>query len=292
LTSVLYIPKLVVNLFSVWCLVLENYSVNFKKNSFEINKDIKLIMTGCYIGNLPSLEFENVKHSTHLSNSEFLHKSLGHVRYHRLRKKLGIPLKIVHDCESCAVGKVTRASFSSVHQTASRPFEEIHLDLIGPIWPASKEGHRYILTIVDSSTRFCATVPIKLKSDVAATISFLVDVEAKQFGYYPTTIHSDRGSEFLNSTLKAFCASHLIKQRISDPYTPQQNGLAERFNRTILESLRTILEDSGIDKRFWNKIAKVSSLTLNQIPTHRSKKSPFELFMSRVEHFLWITFAQ
>ena len=142
LTSVLYIPKLVVNLLSVWCLVLENYTVNFKKNSFEINKDNKLIMTGCYIGNLPSLEFENVKHSTHLSNSEFLHKSLGHVSYHRLRKKLGIPLKIVHDCESCAVAKVTRASFSSVHQAASRPFEEIHLDLIGPIWPASKEGHR------------------------------------------------------------------------------------------------------------------------------------------------------
>jgi hypothetical protein len=54
--------------------------------------------------------------------------------------------------------------------------------------------------------------------------------------------------------------------------------LAERFNRTILESLRTILEDSGIDKRFWNEIAKVSSLTLNQIPTHCSKKSPFKLF--------------
>jgi transposase InsO family protein len=179
------------------------------------------------------------------------------------------------------VAKVTRASFSSVHQAASRPFEEIHLDLIGPIWPASKEGHRYILTIVDSSTQFCAAVPIKLKSDVAATISFLVDVKAKRFGYYPTTIHSDRGSEFLNSTLKAFCARHLIKQRVLDPYTPQQNGLAERFNRTILESLRTILEDSGIDKRFWNKIAKVSLLTLNQIPTHRSKKSPFKLFKGR-----------
>ncbi|PLW53498.1 hypothetical protein PCANC_07210 [Puccinia coronata f. sp. avenae] len=130
-------------------------------------------------------------------------------------------------------------------------------------------------------TRFCAAIPIKLKSDVAGVIAFLIDIEAKRFGYYPTTIHLDRGSEFINSTLKEFCASHLIKQRVSDPYTPQQNGLAERFNRTILESMRTILEDSGVDKRFWNEVAKVSFLTLNQIPAHRSKKSPFELFKGR-----------
>ncbi|PLW25210.1 hypothetical protein PCASD_24627 [Puccinia coronata f. sp. avenae] len=81
--------------------------------------------------------------------------------------------------------------------------------------------------------------------------------------------------------MKEFCTSHLIKQQVSDPYIPQQNGLAERFNRTILESMRTILEDSEVNKQFWNKIAKVSSLTLNQIPAHGSKKSPFELFKGR-----------
>ncbi|KNZ49530.1 hypothetical protein VP01_495g5 [Puccinia sorghi] len=213
-------------------------------------------MYGTYIGNLPSLEFDNIQHSSHLSNAEYLHKSLGHVSYHRLRKKLGIPLKIIHNCESCAVAKVTRASFNSVHASAKQPFEEIHLDLIGPIWPSSREGHRYILTVVDSCTRFCAAIPIKVKSEVAETIAHLVGVEAKRLGYYPTTLHSDRGSEFLNSTLKEFCKSHLIKQRTSDAYTPQQNGLAERFNRTILESMRTILEDSGVDKRLWNEIAK------------------------------------
>lgn len=282
LNHVLYIPDLVVNLLSVRCLVLEDYKIHFYKNSFEIKSQDQVKMYGTYIGNLPSLEFDNIQHSSHLSNAEYLHKSLGHVSYHRLRKKLGIPLKIIHNCESCAVAKVTRASFNSVHASAKQPFEEIHLDLIGPIWPSSREGHRYILTVVDSCTRFCAAIPIKVKSEVAETIAHLVGVEAKRLGYYPTTLHSDRGSEFLNSTLKEFCKSHLIKQRTSDAYTPQQNGLAERFNRTILESMRTILEDSGVNKRLWNEIAKVSSLTLNQIPTHKSKKSPFELFKGRV----------
>lgn len=281
LKNVLYIPDLVVNLLSVRCLILEDYVIQFNKNSFEIVKDNEIKMTGTYTGNLPSLEFENIEHSSHLSSAEFLHKSLGHVSYHRLRKKLGVALKIVKNCESCAVSKITKASFKSVHKPASRPFEEVHLDLMGPIWPPSYQGHRFILTVVDSCTRFCAAIPVKLKSDVAETISFLVDIEAKRLGYYPSTIHSDRGSEFLNSNLKDYCMSHLIKQRTSDAYTPQQNGLAERFNRTIIESMRTILEDSGIERKYWNEIAKVSSLTLNQIPTHRTKKSPFELFKGR-----------
>ncbi|KNZ47082.1 hypothetical protein VP01_66g14 [Puccinia sorghi] len=257
LNNVLYIPDLAVNLLSVRCLILDDYIVQFKKNTFNILKNDEIKMSGIYVGNLPSLEFESLEHSSHLSSSEFLHKSLGHVSYHRLRKKLGIPLKITNDCESCAVSKITKASFKSVHRPASRPFEEIHLDLMGPIWPASHQGHRFILTIVDSCTRFCAAIPIKLKSDVAETIPFLVDIEAKRLGYYPSTIHSDRGSEFLNSSLKEYCISHLIKQRTSDAYIPQQNGLAERFNRTIIESMRTILEDSGIERKYWNEIAKL-----------------------------------
>ncbi|KNZ57666.1 hypothetical protein VP01_2104g6 [Puccinia sorghi] len=215
-------------------------------------------MSGNYCGNLPCLDFENGAHSSLLSSAEFLHKSLGHVSYHRIRKKLGIPLKIIKNCESCAVSKITKASFKSVHKPASRPFEELHMDIIGPIWPSSYQGHRYILTIVDSCTRFCAAIPIKLKSEVADTVSYLIDVEAKRFGYYPTTLHSDRGSEFLNSILNDYCVAHLIKQRTSDAYTPQQNGLAERFNRTILESMRTILEDSKIQRKYWNEIAKLN----------------------------------
>jgi transposase InsO family protein len=78
----------------------------------------------------------------------------------------------------------------------------------------------------------------------------------------------------LNSSLEEFCWEHLIKQHTSNAYTPQQNGLVEWFNCTILE-------DSGLDKRYWNEIAKVSSLTLNQIQAPRSKKSPFELFKDR-----------
>ncbi|KNZ56017.1 hypothetical protein VP01_251g9 [Puccinia sorghi] len=191
-----------------------------------------------------------------LSAAEELHKALGHVSYARIKQKLGIPLKNITRCEACALGKITKASFKSKHQRASRPFEELHLDLIGPISPTSREGDRYILTVVDSNTRYCSATPINLKSDVYETLSNILNYEAKRFGYYPSVLHSDRGREFINSTMEEYCKEHLIKCRTSDPYTPQQNGLAERHNRTIIESLRTILTDSKINRRYWSDIVK------------------------------------
>ncbi|KNZ60815.1 hypothetical protein VP01_1496g6 [Puccinia sorghi] len=110
--------------------------------------------------------------------SEELHKSLGHVSYTRLRQKLGVPLKNITQCEAFALGNIKKASFKSKHQTALRPFEELHLDLIGPISPTSREGERYILTVVESNTRYYSANPINLKSDVYNTLSNILNIEA------------------------------------------------------------------------------------------------------------------
>jgi hypothetical protein len=264
LNNVLYVPNLVVNLLSVRCLVLDNYHVEFSKNSFSISKNNEVQMNGNYICNLPSLSFSNLEHSSHLSSAEQLHKSLGHVSYHRITHKLGVPVINEKICEACSVSKITKASFKAKHPPASKPFEEIHLDLIGPISPSSREGHCYVLTVVDSHTRYCSAIPIKAKSDVVEVLSDTIDLEAKRFGYYPSVLHSDRGTEFINRSMKDYCKKHLIRSRTSDPYTPQQNGLAERHNRTILESLRTILKDSNLGFRYWSDIVvKLKSVCEN-----------------------------
>ncbi|KNZ45643.1 hypothetical protein VP01_7954g2, partial [Puccinia sorghi] len=196
------------------------------------------------------------------------------VSYHQLRQKIGIPLKKIKKCKACALGKITKASFKSKHLRAKGPFEGLHLDLIGPISPTSREGDKYILTVVDSNTRYCSAIPINKKSDVVETLSIIIDYEVKRFGYHPSVLHSDRGGEFINIAMEDYCRKNLIKYRTADHYTPQQNGLAERHNRTIIESLRTILTDSNISRQFWSNVVKVSTLTLNQIPSHRSTKSP------------------
>ncbi|KAH9456857.1 hypothetical protein Pst134EA_033050 [Puccinia striiformis f. sp. tritici] len=279
LSNVLFVPDLVVNLLSVRCLVLDGYCISFERNEFSIFKDRQLCMRGNYRGNLPCLEF--AFHQSHLSTDEELHKALGHVSYHRIRHKLGIPVSNPASCEACAVSKITRGSFHHRHSQASKPFEEIHLDLVGPIAPMSRDGHRYFMTVVDSCTRFVAAIPLKKKNDAAESIIQAVNLEAKRLGYYPTVIHSDRGTEFINTAMNEFCNKHSIRTRHSDAYTPQQNGLAERFNRTLLESVRAVFKDSGLRKDLWNEIIKSCALTINQIPAHRSKRSPFELFKNR-----------
>jgi transposase InsO family protein len=276
--NVLLVPKITVNVLSLRHLILEQCQINFYVNHFSILKNNAPYLEGRYQHNLPVLELEPLSQHSHLSAAEMLHKSLGNVSYRRIRQKLGIPVKAPEVCKTCAASKVTKASFKLRSSSASKPLEELHLDLIGPISTASHLKHRYILTIVDANTRFVAAIPLVSKSDVYKALTYAIDVEAKRLGYYPSTLHSDQGTEFVNSSMERYCLDHVIKQRFSDEYTPQQNGLAERFNRTILESLRTLLMDSGFSFSLWNKILSTCTLTMNQIPAHRSKKSPYKLF--------------
>ncbi|KNZ46936.1 hypothetical protein VP01_681g4 [Puccinia sorghi] len=128
-------------------------------------------------------------HTSLYSPSELLHKSLGHVSW--IRQRLGIPVKDFSSCEACAVSKITRGSFHTRHSQATKPFEELHMDLVGPISPLSREGHKYFLTIVDSCTRFCSAIPIKHKSEVAGVITQAVGLGAKRIGYHPTILGDD-----------------------------------------------------------------------------------------------------
>jgi transposase InsO family protein len=282
LHNVLFVPKITVNLLSLRHLLIEQCTITFSINHFTVRKNNEIYLEGRYQHNLPVLELLPLNHHSHLSSAELIHKSLGHVSYRRIRQKLGIPVKAPEVCKSCALVKVTKATFKHRSSTASKPLEEIHLDLIGPIALMSHKKHKYILTIVDANTRYVAAVPLVTKANTFKTLTHVINLEAKRLGYYPSVIHSDRGTEFKNAELDRYCQEHVIRQSFSDAYTPQQNGLAERFNRTILESLRTVLLDSGLKATLWNEILGACTLTLNQIPSHRSKKSPYELFKKSV----------
>ncbi|KNZ59142.1 hypothetical protein VP01_1796g8 [Puccinia sorghi] len=177
-------------------------------------------MKGLYIGNLPSLSFENFKPSCFLSSSELLQKYLGHISYSKLRKSLGIPLKIEKTCESCAV------------------LSGYHLEKV-----TSTFLHLWTAICVSAQPSLLSTRVMYLKNspicwtlkprEYATTQTLFIQIEDPNF------------------SMKEF---KLI------------NVLAEIFNRTILESLRSIL---------------FSSLSLNELLAHKSKISPFELFKNQ-----------
>lgn len=150
--NVLLVPKITVNILSLRHLLLEQCKIKFSVNHFTILKDNEPFLDGHYQNNLPVLNLQPLQHESHLRKAELIHKSLGHVSFCRLQRKLGIPIKASEICKSCAVMKITKASFKHRLSTASKPFEELHLDLIGPISPISRKNHKYILTIVDANT--------------------------------------------------------------------------------------------------------------------------------------------
>ena len=108
------------------------------------------------------------------------------------------------------------------------------------------EGNWYVLTIVDSHSRYCLAIPLKLKIDVSEQLSDVINIKAKRFGYYPLVLHSNRGSDFINSSLKDLCRAHLICSRAYNPYTPQQNSIAERGNQTTSKKARALLKQARL----------------------------------------------
>ena len=78
---------------------------------------------------------------------------------------------------------------------------------------------------MDANTQFCLAIPINVKLDVFAVLTFSVNTEDKSLGYYPNVINLDRGTEFVNTSLEEYCQRNLIRQCYSNAYTPQQNGV-------------------------------------------------------------------
>ncbi|KNZ48151.1 hypothetical protein VP01_5874g1, partial [Puccinia sorghi] len=150
------------------------------------------------------------------------------------------------ECKSCVLAKIIKQPFKERSSTVSKPFKRLHLDLIGPINPESSLKNCYILTVVNNHTGYLAGLPLVHKDDTTGLIS-------------------------KNYVLRWGWGL------ISKPYNPENNGRAKRANRTIVDSMRTTINSSGLQKRFWHEILKLCCLGLNQIPKKGFKKLPWEM---------------
>ena len=150
-------------------------------------------------------------------------------------------------CESCLVGKQTRQPFPKASMfRASRPLELIHADLCGPITPPTIAHNKYIFVIIDDFSRYMWTILIKEKSDAFERFKALKSLVEKDLGKAIMTLRTDRGGEFTSREFNEFCDISGIKRHLTAPYTPQQNGVVERRNRTLLEMTRSILKAMNV----------------------------------------------
>ena len=183
-------------------------------------------------------------------------------------------------CEGCAFGKQHRNPFpkKSEHES-SQLLELIHTDVCGPISIDSVGGSRYFVTFIDDYSKYTTVYIIKHKSEVLKKFKEYVYIAENFTGLRVKRVRSGNAQGHVSESFKNYCKSRGIMRDDTVPYTPQQNGVAERMNRTIMETVRCMIHNAELPLRFWAEAVAAAVYLCNRSPTASVKDStPYELW--------------
>ncbi|KAL8105243.1 hypothetical protein AgCh_029148 [Apium graveolens] len=165
-------------------------------------------------------------------------------------------------CDSCQKAKQRKSSFKSKTESSIlEPYHQLHVDLFGPVNVMSIAKKKYAMVIVDEFTRYTWVYFLHKKNETASTLTNHVRQLDKLVKDSVKIIRSDNGTEFKNSIMEEFCKEQGIKQEFSAPGTPQQNGVVERKNRTLIKSARTMLDEARLPTYFWVEAVQTACFT-------------------------------
>lgn len=142
-------------------------------------------------------------------------------------------------------------------------------------------GNRYILTFIDDYSRYTVVKLLKQKNEVTRTVKDYINSMKTYFEHEIKVIRTDNGREYINRELRDFLRERGIKHQFTVAYTLQQNGLAERKNRSLMEMARCMMIDARMAKRFWSEAVLWATYLQNRLPTACVDKTPFELFKGK-----------
>ncbi|GJU39627.1 putative ribonuclease H-like domain-containing protein [Tanacetum coccineum] len=227
-----------------------------------------------------------------VNESMLWHRRLGHLNFKTMNKLvrnnlvIGLPSKIFendHSCVDCLKGKQHKASCKSkLVNSTSKPLHTLHMDLFGPTSISSLNHKWYCLVVTDDFSRFTWTFFLKTKDETYRILrNFITEIENLK-DLKVKIIRCDNGGEFRNKEMDDFCSRKGIKREFSNARTPQQNGVAERRNRTLIEAARTMLADAKLPVTFWAEAVNTACYVQNRVlVTKPLNKTPYELFNGR-----------
>lgn len=301
LDNVRWVPELKENLFSVGSAMSKGCDVRFENDSSEVHflKDDKVSLIGHRVKkNLFILDLIPLKHQQPLRVMDSMagvtveewHKRFAHNAFGSLNElirhgavnglKIDKSEKTQQTCESCVMGKLCRAPHPShLRLQASEELAVLHLDTCGPISEESLAGNKYFVLSTEEYSDYKDIEFVASKTEIPNVVKKIinrVEVESKR----PVKlIYTDNGSEFCNKTLGNWLDNKGIIQNTSTRYTPEQNGRAERANRTIIEATRALLHDAQLPPKLWAEAAKTAVYCLNRVLSPRNKvKTRYELY--------------
>ncbi|CAI7894913.1 unnamed protein product [Closterium sp. NIES-54] len=209
------------------------------------------------------------------ANWETWHERLCHINIPMLRKLVkdgslkGLEVKgatkEIGSCPTCLETKFTKFLFSSDTGPARAPLALVHIYVVGPTKALSLSGSRYFLTIVDDHTHVVWVYPLKTKGEVAAAVlKEWMPRAQRESAHKVKVIRTDNGGEFIGADFEAVLKKG-IQYKLTMPYNPQQNVVAERFNRTLQEGARTLLGRAGLPYPFWVTALRQFALVKNRV---------------------------
>ena len=186
-------------------------------------------------------------------------------------------------CEGCLLGKQFRKSFPKESESrAKKPLELIHADVCGPIKPSSLGNSNYFLLFIDDFSRKTWVYFLKQKSEVFEVFKKFKATVERENGRKIKAMRTDRGGEFTSKEFQEFCEANGIRRPMTVPRSPQQNGVAERKNRTILDMARSMLKSKKLPKELWAEAVACAVYLSNRSPTRSVwGKTPQEAWSGR-----------
>jgi transposase InsO family protein len=220
------------------------------------------------------------------------HHRLAHVGMKNLHKLLKgehiLGLTNVHFekdkiCSACQAGKHVGVHHPHKNiMTTERPLELLHMDLFCPIAYISINESKYCLVIVDDYSRFNWVFFLQEKSQTQEILKKILRWTQNEFGLRIKKIISDNWTEFNNSQIEGFLKEEGMKHEFSSPYTPQQNSVVERKNRTLLDMTRTMLDEYKSSDRFWAEAISTACYSINRLYLHWIlKKTSYKLLIGK-----------
>jgi transposase InsO family protein len=291
--DVLCVPSLSCNVISIYQITHsgEGKTVEFSPHQVVI-KDLKdpkhVLATGIAdditrlykFDNFGSSSFSSVFFANSDDLSKLWHEWFGHLNYRSLQKLCNqqmvtdIPLVSCRDgvFVGCVLDKNHRDNFkkrASWH--ASGPLQLVHSDLCGPLYSPSFSGCRCFLTFIDDFSRRTWVYFLKLKSEVFDNFLAYKALVEKQSGHQIQRLRTNNGGEYVNNNFTSYCTTQGIQMQHIVPYTPQQNGVAERKNRTLKEMANFMIQSKGLSLKYWEEAINCANYIVNHTPTKALK---------------------
>ena len=301
LINVLHVLDVHKNLVSGSLLSKNGFKLVFVSDKFALSKNEMYVGKGYLSDGLFKLnvmtvvtkdDLNKVASSYMLESSNIWHARLGHINYKSIKKLMNMGLLPKFDCPSekcqaCVESKFSKPPFHSIGNRVSEPLNLIHTDICDMKSIPSKGGNKYFITFIDDYSRYCYAYFLSSKDEaVNAFKTYKAEVET-QLNKKIKIIRSDRGGEY-EFPFEKICTEFGIIHQMTAPYTPQSNGVAERKNRSLKETMNALLNSSGLPQNLWGEAILTENFILNRVPHRKTQQTPYEKWKGRMPNLNYL----